>query len=368
MPIILIKNNFKLMLRSKWILFMMIIMPLITIMLLSNAFKDMMNTSLSIDPFNAGYRISMNSPYLEMLPGLKDVCKDQKITLTQYPEGDINKLLQDGEVDVFIDIKTDNTYTVYRSEEKDIQAGIVESIFSSFFYQTGEAVVMAQVSENLTQPASKVNKKVIKEVLPADPVPSSTDYYGIVYIVYFAWCGLISLVAVISSERKSAIPRRMQASPMAKLHHYLGKLIPCTLAIFFDACCVWIISVILYGIHWGRPELSILILLLVSIAASALGMVLFQLFSNVAVSIVIGFIYTWVMGYFGGSFEAYRFLTLPKYLINSSPLYYINRSLIEYSTLGHSAYTGKCLLYLAVMIVVCGLIGILLMNRKMEEQ
>lgn len=368
MPLILIKNNLKLMLRSKWILFMMIIMPVFTIALLSNAFKGMMSTSVSIDPFNAGYRISKESPYEKMLPGLKAVCKDQKITLSQYPEGNIKNLLQDGTVDVFVDIKNDNTYTIYRSDDKDIQATFVESILSSFFYQAGEAAILSQASKTKANTPSLINGTVIKEILPADPVPSSIDYYGIIYIVYFAWCGMISLVAVISSERKSAIPRRMQATPMAKINHYLGKFIPCALAIFIEVCCAGVLSVILLDIHWGRLELSILILLMISLAASALGLLLFQLFNNVAVSIIIGFIYSWVMGYFGGTFEAYRYLSLPKYLINSSPLYYINRTLTEYSTMGHSAYTGRCLLYLAVFIAVLGVAGILLMNRKMEEQ
>jgi ABC-2 type transport system permease protein len=369
MPLILIKNNLKLMFRSKWILFMMIILPVVTIALLSNAFKGMMNISYSIDDFNVGYRISEGDANKNVMPSLQTICKDEGITLSEYPEGDITKLLQAEAVDVFIEFKDDHNFTIYRSNEKEAQAGIVESIFSGFFYQVNEANDLMTIGgqEAGTVP-EQFTGKVKSEVLATDPVPSSTDYYGIIYIVYFAWCGMVSLVAVISSERKSAIQKRMQATHMPKISYYLGKFIPCSLAIFLEICSAWLLSVILFDIHWGKPGLSVIILLLISLAASTLGMILFQLFNSVAVSIVIGFIFTWVMGFFGGSFEAYRYLTLPKLFINSSPLYYINRTLVEYSTMGHSAYTGKCFLYLSVMIIVCGVIGIILMNRRMEEQ
>lgn len=371
MPLILIKNNLKLMLRSKWILFMMIILPVVTIALLSNAFKEMMNTNFTIDNLIAGYRISDSNDYKNILPELTKLCEKQGITLQEYPQGNITKLLQGGSVDVFVDITDQKSYTVYKSNDKELEAGIVESIFSGFFYQVNEvATVMAYGQQNGTTTALTENKAgtVKTETLDADPLPSSTDYYGIIYIVYFSWCGMVSLVAVISSERKSAIPRRMLVAHMNKLSYYLGKFIPCALAIFIELCGAWILSAILFHIHWGNLLLSTIILILISLASSAFGMVLFQLFNNVAISIVIGFIFTWVAGFFGGSFEAYRYLSLPTYLIKASPLYYINRTLVEYSTMGSSSYEGKCFLYLTVMTVVCGVIGILLMNRKMEVQ
>lgn len=370
MPLILVKNNLKLMLRSKWILFLMILLPLITIALLSNAFKEMLDTVNKVEDFKVGYRISKDNAYKEILPEFISSCKSEGVILQEFPEGDIEELLQNNTVSVFVDIKSNSAYKIYQSSDKKLEASIVESIFSGFFYQSNNAKITYEyASKQGIEPTLELSETVLKrEVLNTDPVPSSTDYYGIVYIPYFAWCGMVSLVAVISSERKSAIPKRMLVSHMPKIHHYLGKFIPCVLAIFIEVCITWILAVLLFGIHWGNLGLSVLIILLTCVCTSAFGIVLFQLFDNLAISIVLGFIITWIWGFFGGSFQTYMYAHLPKYLINLSPIYYINRTLVEYSTMGRSDYTGKCILVLLILSVLFGFIGILLMNRKMEEQ
>lgn len=370
MPWILMKNNLKLMLRSKWILFLMIVMPLITIALLSNAFRSMLNTSYEMDDFKVGFRVSEDSKFEPMIANLQDACKKQNIILQKYPEGNIKELLQNETVAVFVEIKDDKSYTLYQSNEKKKEAAITDCVFSAFFYQVNEAVTIQNyaMQNAVTPPSSGQTGKVTHEVLPSDPIASSTDYYGIVYIVYFAWCGMISLVAVISSERKSAIPKRIRVTQISKFQHYLGKFIPCTLAIFIEVCSAWILSILLFDVHWGNIALAVLIITLISLATSALGIILFQLFYNVAISIVIAFILTWVAGFFGGAFEPYMYLTIPDYLIKASPIYYVNRTLVEFSVMGHSNYTGICIVYLGAFILIGMFVGILLMNRKMEEQ
>ncbi len=370
MPLILVKNNLKLMLRSKWILFLMIILPLVTIALLSNAFKQMMDTTNKVEDFKVGYRINTNSAYKDLLLELASSSKSEGVILQEFPDGDISELLKNNTVAVFVDVKDDSHYKIYQSSDKKLEASITESIFHGFFYQINDAKTSyeyaAKKGITLDQIPKEVN--ISREMLAVDPVPSSTDYYGIIYIVYFAWCGMVSLVAVISSERKSAIPRRMLVSHMPKLNYYLGKFLPCTAAIFLEVCVAWILSIFLYGIHWGNVGISLLIIFLISVCSSAFGIVLFQLFNNVAISIVLGFIITWIWGLFGGTFQTYMYALYPRQLVNSSPIYYINRTLVEYSTMGHSDYTGKCLFILIGCIVFFGLAGILLMNRKLEEQ
>jgi ABC-2 type transport system permease protein len=347
----------------------MILLPLITIALLSNAFKQMMDTANNIGNFKVGYRINTNSTYKELFPELVSTCKSEGVTLQEFPEGDISDLLENNTIAVFVDVKDDN-YKIYQSSDKKLEASITESIFHGFFYQINDAKTSyeyaAKKGISLDQIPKEVN--ISRETLAVDPVPSSTVYYGIIYIVYFAWCGMVSLIAVISSERKSAIPRRMLVSHMPKLNYYLGKFLPCTAAIFLEVCAAWILSIFLYGIHWGNIGLSLLIIFLISVCSSTFGIVLFQLFNNVAISIVLGFIITWIWGFFGGTFQTYMYAHLPQQLVSFSPIYYINRTLVEYSTMGHSNYTGKCLFILIGCIIFFGLAGILLMNRKLEEQ
>lgn len=369
MPLILIKNNLKLMLRSKWILVTMIILPLITIALLSNAFKDMMETNYKISDFKVGYSISDNCRYKDLIPQLKEIFVNNNITLQQYPDEDITKLLQSRTTDVFVHI-TDDSYELYQSSDKKTEAAVADSILSGFFYKVNETItkITYEAQNGIVEAPVQGSTKVVHEVLDTDPIPSSTDYYGIIYIVYCAWCGMVSLTSVISSERKSAIPKRMRVSHMSKTKYYIGKFVPCTIAVFLEVCAAWILSVLLFDIHWGNIGISIGIVFLLSMAATAFGMVLFQLFNNAAISIVVGFIIIWVAGFFGGSFQTYIYAHLPQHLVDLTPIYYVNRTLVEFSTMGRSDYTGRCIAYLTGIIVVFGFIGILMMNRRMEEQ
>jgi len=368
MPFILIKNNLKLMLRSKWILVMMTILPVVTILLLSNAFKEMMDTAYKIEPFEVGYHLSDNSAYKDMIPQLKAICEKNNVTLQEYQNVDTTELLQSKTVAVFVEI-TNDSYVIYQSNDKKTEAAVTESIFSSFFYQVrgNMTEISYQTQNGLAKLPSISDVNIIHEVLATDPVPSSTDYYGIIYIVYFAWCGMISLSAVISSERKSAISKRMRISHMSKFSHYIGKLIPCAIATFLESSIAWILSVFLLDIHWGKIWACIGIMILISLAASAFGMVLFQLFKNAAISIVTGFIIIWTAGFWGGSFQTYIYANTPQRLVELSPLYYINRTVVEFSTKGYSDYAGKCILYLVAIIVICGIAGILMMDREMGE-
>ncbi len=374
MPFILIKNNLKLMLRNKWILFMMVIGPVVTSALLSNAFREMLSSAYTIENFQAGYHISGDGSYQELLTNLQEICKEQGITLQEYPQGDkyaqdyITKLLQSEAVAVFVDIK-DGSYVVYQASGREKEAAVINSIFNSFFYQVNEELTALTYTygKNADNTGIQNGGGVITEVLDVEPMPDSTDYYGIVFIVYFAWCGMLTLAEVISSERRGAVPRRMRVAHMPKLSYYLGKFVPCALAVFLQLSCAMALSVVLIGVHWGRPVLSLLLILILSLAVSALSMVLYQLFKKVAVSTVVGFAIIWVAGFFGGSFEPYMYLKLPQYLLHSSPIYYLDRTLVEFSTKGYSDYLGPCFLYMAGFIIICGMIGILFMNRKMEE-
>lgn len=371
MPIILIKNNIKLMFRSKWILALMIFGPIVTIGVLSSAFQEMMNTTFKIDKFQVGYRVNSESSYKEMLPQLQTICKDNNVVLKEYPDEkgrEIKKLLQNETISVFVDMKK-NSYVIYEASDKKTEAAITESIFQGFFHQMNKTMTLYSYGNKIgTQNIPNQNKsKVISEVLDTDPVPSSIDYYGIIYIVYFAWCGMIALLAVVTSERKGAIPRRMRVANLPKWYYYAGKFIPCTLSVFIGVCAAVILSSLMYGVHWGKIGTSVIILLLLSMASAAFGIILFQLFSNVAISIVVGFVITWIAGFFGGSFQAYMYSFLPQKLVDLSPIYYINRTLVEFQTKGYSDYTGRCFAYLIGIIVVFSSLSMLFMNRKVEE-
>ena len=64
------------------------------------------------------------------------------------------------------------------------------------------------------------------------------------------------------------------------------------------------------------------------------------------------------MGFFGGSFETYMFSNWPDSVKNLSPIYHANRALVENSCMGHSSYTGSCIIYMLAITIVCSVIAI----------
>lgn len=372
MPFILIKNNLKLMLRSKWILILMIILPLITIALISSAFTEIMKTKYVVGDFKIGYSIEKDNAYFGQIPKLKALLQKSNIALQNYPIEEKSQLLKDNAVDVFVVVK-EHSYQIYQETDKKRQAFITQGILSVFFYNldTNKTLIDYAQQNNLSNERilnTLQDTKVKTKKLYPDPLPSSIDYYGIIYIAYFAWCGMVSLAAVISSERKSNITQRIQLSGLSEMKQYLGKFIPCTLAIVLEVLSAWGLSVLFLKVHWGNIISSAGILFLVALASSAFGMVLFQIFDNAAISIIVGFIIIWISGFFGGSFQTYIYAHLPQKIVDLSPIYYVNRTLVEYKTMGNSSYTFQCVAYLIGIITVCSAIGILLTNIRTKEQ
>ena len=145
-------------------------------------------------------------------------------------------------------------------------------------------------------------------VLPVEelefmPAVNSRDYYGIVYIVYFCWCGIICATGVLSNEKKYRITRRFQVSNISEIKNFLGKFIPIILTITGGMGIATIITVLLYDINWGNPLVSAFIVFLMIVAGAALGMMLYNITDNLAITIILQFTIVWFLGFFGGSFE-----------------------------------------------------------------
>ncbi len=196
------------------------------------------------------------------------------------------------------------------------------------------------------------------------PKPDSTDYYGIIYIVYFSWCSIIIMSPVFSSERKNRIVPRLKASPLSSFSLYLGKVLPCislTMLLTFSSAAL---NTLLFGIKWGRLPGTLLVMACSVIAAALFSIFIYYLFGNMAVTVGVIFTLVWVAGFLGGSFETYFYSAVSDRLKELSPLYYINRTLVEYSTMGRSDYGTRCLLYLAVISITAFVGGLLLADGR----
>lgn len=355
-----IKNNLKLIVRNKVMIISVILAPVGVIWILSGVFDEMLKIYSNTGTIQIGYSVEENSPYEGYL---NQISKDKsmegiEISRYQIDETQIESVIQKNDIAAFISISSDS-YILYENSKYKNQVGIIENVITTMFEQMH------------TIPQIEMEKRVVgySEVVNIDviPMPSSIDYYGIIEITYFAMCGVITISAVVSSERKNRIIRRMQVAGVSNLKLYLAKLIPCSLGLFIELVGAMVLSHIIVGNRFGNYPETIGILLLLTVASSAYGILALHIVKNIAVSIIIVFASVWFMGFFGGAFQNYMMNFLPERLVKLSPLYYVNRTLVEFRTMGQSRYAFTAVAILIGMIIICSLASVLFIKREMEE-
>ncbi|SHK09436.1 ABC-2 type transport system permease protein [Anaerocolumna jejuensis DSM 15929] len=366
MPWALIKNNFKLMFRNKWVIILMLVGPVFVIASLSSAFKAMLTSYTPADTFTAGYSLEAGSSWEGAMASIKEAAKENKIELREFSlDGtsslkSVEDIFQRKEAAVFVEFNK-GSYHIYKQKDMETEAGVMEY----FLHQVVQSLKQADAGVGNGNGNGDRNGTSIRTVsLNTVPKPDSTDYYGIIYIVYFSWCSIIIMSPVFSSERKNRIVPRLKASPLSSFSLYLGKVLPCislTMLLTFSSAAL---NTLLFGIKWGRLPGTLLVMACSVIAAALFSIFIYYLFGNMAVTVGVIFTLVWVAGFLGGSFETYFYSAVSDRLKELSPLYYINRTLVEYSTMGRSDYGTRCLLYLAVISITAFVGGLLLADGR----
>lgn len=342
----LIKNNFKLMFRNTWSVAVMLLGPILVIAVLSSAFSELMKSYEGVDEFTVGYRIQEADN--SMIEATKIAGEEAGILFFEYPEGEIKDVMEKNELSGFVEFAEDK-YTVYTSADYEVEGITLEYFMNKV------------MNEGLN--ASLQIKEQAKIVLPVEqlkymPAIDSVDYYGIIYIVYFCWFGMICATGVLSNEKKYGIVRRFQVSNISESQNFFGKFIPIVLTVTGGMAIATIITVLLYDIHWGNTFLSTVIVFLMIVAGAALGMMLYNISDSLVITIILQFTIVWFMGFFGGSFETYMFSSTSDLLKQLSPIYHGNRALVELSCMGESSYVASTVIYSLAITVICSIIAI----------
>ncbi len=326
----------------------MILGPILVIMVLSSAFSELMKSYEGVGEFAAGYRvqeIEMN----EMADAVTAAGEEAGIHFFEYPEGDIKDVMEKNELAGFVEFSED-AYVVYTSDDYEVEGVTLEYFMNKVMCAGVNVSLQVREQADIVLPVEK---------LPFMPAIDSVDYYGIIYIVYFCWCGMICATGVLSNEKKYGIVRRFQVSNLSELKNYLGRFVPITLTVTAGMSIAAVITVLLYDIHWGNPLLSIFIVFIMILAGTALGMMLYNISDSLVITIILLFTIVWFMGFFGGCFETYMFSGMPDTLKHLSPIYHGNRALVELSCMGESAYVVSAVLYSAAITVVCSAAAVL---------
>lgn len=343
----LIKNNFKLMFRNTWSVAFMLLGPVLVIAVLSSAFVELMKSYEGVDEFAVGYRIQEADD--AMIEAMKIAGEEAGILFYDYPEGEIKDVMEKNEFAGFVEFAED-TYIVYKSADYE-----VEGITLEYFMNK---VMNAGINISLQLPNQPEIVLPVKQ-LEYMPAIDSVDYYGIIYIVYFSWCGMICAIGVLSDEKRYGIVRRFQVSNISELKNFFGKFIPIVLTVSGGMAIATAITVLLYDIYWGNSLLSVMIVFLMIVAATALGMMLYNISDSLVITIIMQFTIVWFMGFAGGSFETYMFSGIPDTLKHISPIYHGNRALVELSCMGESNYVASAVTYSLAITMICSIIAIL---------
>lgn len=348
----LIKNNFKLMFRNTWSIVTMLLGPILVIAVLSSAFSELMKSYEGVDAFTVGYRVEKDSPMSAYMESVIDIGEESGITFYEYPEGEPENVMANNDLAGFMEFTKDE-YILYQSADYETEGMILEYFLSRVMSENFNA------SLQMMNPTAETDIKLPVQELDFMPAVNARDYYGIIYIVYFCWCGIICATGVLGNEKKYGIGRKFQVSNLSEAQIFIGKFMPVTMTVALGMGIATIITVLLYDIHWGNPLLSAIIVFMMILAGNAFGMMLYNISQNMAITIIVLFATVWFMGFFGGSFETYMFSSMPDMAKKLSPIYHGNRALVELSCMGRSQYVGSAIIYSLTVTVVCSTIAIL---------
>ena len=347
----LTKNYLKLIFRAKSVIIITIVGALVVIAALTNVFHTLLDQAETGEDFTIGYEMSEDSKYSYAEEYIKEGFEDEGLTVVKYDNADPEKLIRDGSIDVFIDFGEDS-YSIMGRSNAEIDARIVQYVLYNVDHiMNGDT---ASIS---------VNTGSIEAAEQAD----ADTYYCIVQTMYFASLCSVFLCLIYITERRQNIGIRFRSSTASGVHTYLGKLIACALTTWLSMVLITGgLVLFLFDIKLGHPVLSVAIMLFTTLAFIAFGMLFFIIFRNTAASIGLLFVVIWFWGYVGGCFETYMLSSVSQTVKQLSPLYYVNRTLVELSVNGSSDYLKPCLTVLTFMTVVSIGLGMFITAKKKE--
>lgn len=343
----LIKNNFKLMYRNTWSIVTMLVAPILVIAVLSSAFAGLMKSYEGVDEFSVGYRTQMAGD--SIMEAVREAGEQAGILFYEYPEGEIKEVMQKNELAGFVEFSEDE-YTMYTSEDYKVEGITLEYFMHKAMNEGVNAALQVEEKPDIT-PAIE-HPEYMSAI-------DSVDYYGIAFIVYFCWCGIICATGVLSNEKKYGIERRFRVSDISEIKNYLGKFIPIVLTATAGIGIATGVTILLFDIHWGKPLWSFCIILLMILAQTALGLMFYNISNSLVITIILQFTVAWFMGFVGGSFETYMFSAFSDSIKHLSPIYHGTRALVELSCVGESSYVGSALIYALAITVICSVIAVL---------
>ncbi len=352
---IMTKNNLKLLWRRKVMIIIALVGMIATTAAVANAFHTLLDKADDAQGFKLGYTVVQGSKYELVIDTLMDELEKEDIVTQKYSSADADKLIESGEQDVFVTFDKDS-YSIVGSEKKSVETRVIQySLFN--------------VERNMNAFMSGGLKSVeVKESeLPTTKTPDAENYYCHAFICCFLSISPIFLSVIYYEDRKNRIWQRYKTGKAGSVSVYLGKY----LASFITTMVVFpLLGTLAFCLLFDMKPCNLLIygglLALAGLGFTSFGILFFILFKQPAVSIGSMFMILWFVSYLGGVYETYIYCSIPETIKRLSPLYYLNRSLIELSVNGKSDYAIPCVIIMIAMTVVFSAVGMIATKVKKE--
>ena len=137
-----IKNNLKLIFRSKMIVICLIIAPVGVLALLGSVFNDMMGIYSASDNINVGYMIEGDSIYANAMETFSTQNTSNQVSITKYQieKEQIEDTVRNNDLAAFIIFK-DKDYTFYETSKYRNESGIIKQVINHIVEVTNTGVV-----------------------------------------------------------------------------------------------------------------------------------------------------------------------------------------------------------------------------------
>ncbi len=349
------------------------ICPVIVSAVLISAFSDLMENYKERGEMRCGYSIESGSIWETAEEALKISGEQADIDFVRFDAEEPEEMISKNELSGFVKFES-GKYKIYRVSDQPTQGAALEYFMSLFCDEMTNAKIDSVRKDSIeTDTPAPDPAARDQQMLGADPYENiklniehpaflkavdSTGYYGIVFVLYYAWCAIICASGILTSEKKYGIRRRYAVSALNDLQLYLGRFVPLAIVVFFGTIGAAILNSICFGTNWGNLLYAGVLFLVMTAAASALGLMFQSLTDNMIITVILTFSLVWIAGFFGGSFETYMFSDRPQILKELSPIYHCNRAMVEQAASGRTNYIPSAILYCAAIAVVCSLISV----------
>ena len=184
----LIKNNFKLMGRNIVNILLFIFAPIAVMAILISAFSGLMDKYKSVDKFKIGYSIEEGSIFESHIDSINSILSKQGIDCVKIDTDNPKECIDNNGFGGYVEYKKD-IYKIHLSDDKKVEGKTFEYIISAYVENMGLAM-FSNISDDKVQ---DMDFEFTESHPDHMPEISSTDYYGIIWIIYFSWCAILCL-------------------------------------------------------------------------------------------------------------------------------------------------------------------------------